>query len=208
MSDRPSAKVEIISCTKNPINVISRAAGICYGKSDRSEKRVERCFNSGHLSVFEHAVATFLLTDISRACSHQIVRHRLASYSQQSQRYCRLDVDGDDWFVIPPDIWEDDYRYEAYRTMMHDYAKDYQNALVWNKPEDARFLLPEATKTKLVMTMNLREIYHFLDVRYSPRAQWEICDGAGKMKLALYEESDEWRKLIDLWIDSTNRKES
>lgn len=206
MSDRPSAKVEIISCTKNPINVISRAAGICYGKGDRSEKRVERCFNSGHLSVFEHAVATFLLSDISRACSHQIVRHRLASYSQQSQRYCRLDTDGDDWFVTPPDIWEDDYRYEQYRAMMHDYAVNYRIYLGWSKPEDARFLLPEATKTKLVMTMNLREIYHFLDVRYTTQAQWEIRDVAGKMMDALWAEGAEWNELISLWLDSTERR--
>lgn len=166
--------VEILSCTEDPVRVVSLAAGCCYGKSDVSEKRVKTCMTSGHLSVFEHVSATFKLSDISRACSHQLVRHRLASYSQQSQRYCKIDTSTDDWYVIPPDI--DSSSESTYRDYMWATACRY-NDLLKNRgysPEDARFVLPEATKTEIVVTMNFREFMHFLDLRLSKKAQWEI----------------------------------
>ena len=112
------------------------------------------------MGVFEHACATFDIRNISRSCSHQLVRHRLASFCQQSQRYCKLDVRSNDWYVTPPDILADDYKRVWYDSLMAQYADNYRLALdqLDCKPEDARYLLPEATKTDIVMTMNCREI--------------------------------------------------
>ena len=194
------ANVKILSCTPYPLRAISIAAGTCYGKTDISEKRVENCIKAGHESVLEHASATFQISDISRACSHQLVRHRLASYSQQSQRYCKIDTGSDDWYVIPPDILADNNRLELYKMFMGDYAWHYNGALNDGvKPEDARYLLPEACKTEIVVTMNCREFFHFLETRLSHRAQWEIRYLAQEMHDALLDENEEWRKLLEMW---------
>lgn len=197
--DRKGPSAEILSATKLPLSVISRAAGCCYGKTDISEKRVRTCMESGHHSVLEHASVTFRLTDISRACTHQLVRHRLASYSQQSQRYCRIETGTDDWYVIPPDIWEDDLKRRSYMIEMEAFANAYKDMLEHGvKPEDARFILPEATKTEIVVTMNFRELLHFLELRTSQRAQWEIRDLANAMKDALAEYDPSWRHLLEI----------
>lgn len=188
--------VTILSSTYEPVDLISMAAGTCYGKTDISAKRVKACIDSGHLSVLEHASVTFLIEGISRACSHQLVRHRLASYSQQSQRYCKIDVDSHDWYVVPPDI-SDSGNLEAYRRYMECYAKAYKDFLnAGNKPEDARYLLPEACKTEIVMTMNAREIFHFLDLRQSKRSQWEIRELAYAIEGKLHRMPG-WRFLIE-----------
>lgn len=171
-------KVVIDGYTPCPMDVISRSAGICYGKTNISKKRVRDCFRRGHMSVFEHASVTFRIEGISRACSHQLVRHRLASYCQESQRYCKYDLDSSEWYVVPPKIVDTD----GYRNHMQDCAKRYMDAVRDGvNPEDARYMLPESTKTNIIMTMNWREIYHFLYLRTSDRAQWEIRDVAGLM---------------------------
>ena len=192
-------QVTILSKTDNPLQLVSRAAGTCYGKTDYSAKRIKTCLQAGHLSVFEHASVTFEIDGISRACSHQLVRHRVASYSQQSQRYCKIDVSSDDWYVTPPIM----SRGEQYKRFMQDMAEKYQCALDSGiKPEDARYLLPEATKTKIVVTMNLRELFHFFDTRNSNRAQWEICDVAYTMHNVLIGSDDEWRELITMYDET------
>lgn len=194
------ANVKILSCTPYPLQAISIAAGTCYGKTDISEKRVENCIKAGHESVLEHASATFQISDISRACSHQLVRHRLASYSQQSQRYCKIDTGSNDWYVIPPDILADEKRLELYQMFMGDYAWYYNAALNDGvKPEDARYLLPEACKTEIVVTMNCRELFHFLDTRVSHRAQWEIRYLAEAMKEMLAAQDEKWKLLMDMY---------
>ena len=172
-------KIKFVSRTENPIDVIAKGAGTSYGKEDASEKRVISCFKSGHMGVFEHACLTVRIEGISRACSHQLVRHRLASFVQQSQRYCRIDVDSDDWYVKPKVFDGIDHRVidepEWFDCMMRDAARAYNEALEFGiKPEDARYLLPEATKTNITMTVNVRELYHFLDMRTDKAAQWEI----------------------------------
>lgn len=198
--------VRILTCTPDPIFAISQGAGTCYGKHDLSEKRVYNCIKAGHMSVLEHASATFLIGDISRACSHQLVRHRLASYSQQSQRYCKIDVTSDDWYVIPPDIL--DYEdpdgvkdlLQYYKHAMSRSAYEYLTALSEGvKPEDARYLLPEACKTEIVVTMNAREFFHFLDTRVSHRAQWEIRRLAMAMRMCLAKQDGEWETLIGMY---------
>lgn len=199
-------KVRVLASTsKIPAQIISLAAGTCYGKDDTSWKRVERCYKNGHLSVFEHVLVSFKIEGISRACSHQLVRHRLASYSQQSQRYNKYDFGTDDWFVTPPDIWEDDWKYASYVAMMRTYIANYRSAIesMGCAAEDARFLLPEAMKTDIVVSMNLREFYHFLDVRWTKQAQWEIRQLAEEMYFALrkYDGNDQqWIRLLDLWM--------
>ena len=192
-------EVSIISATENPIHVISQCAGTCYGKSDYSFKRVLNCFNKNHMSVFENASITFKIEGISRACSHQLVRHRLASFCQESQRYCKYDFIGDDWYVTPK-VFKDANELE-YDTYMESLADEYRQALSCGiKPEDARYLLPEATKTNITMTVNVRELFHFLDLRTDKSAQWEIRELAEEMVKQIKDFlGSEWQELISLW---------
>ncbi len=206
-------RITLVNYTEFPIWTIGNAAGVCYGKrvapaieDERVRKRVKACFEGKHMSVFEHANVTFEADGISRACSHQLVRHRLASYSQQSQRYCKIDVDNDGWYVIPPDILEyndPDGVKDLLQYYRHDMSRAgyaYLTALGEGiKPEDARYLLPEATKTDIVVTMNCREIFHFLDLRLSKRSQWEIRKLAEGLVDVLRTISCEWADLMDLY---------
>lgn len=189
-------RVEVIRATESPVEVISLAAGICYGKTDVSEKRVRHCFNNGHLSVFEHASVTIRVEGISRACMAQLTRHRLCSFCVESQRYNKYDLSGDDWFVTPP-AFEGD---AAFRDFMEFVATFYKAALGdGNKPEDARFVLPEAAKTNLVMTCNLRQLFHLFDMRRSQAAQWEIRELATAIALEVSQVSQQWGFLMGLW---------
>lgn len=184
-------RVEVMSHTPAMLSVVSRAAGTCYGRDDVSVKRVRNCLKNGHMSVFEHASVTFRVYGISRACSHQLVRHRLASYSQESQRYNRYELVGDDWYVVPPKIEMNPVRLDCYRDAMRLLSNQY-NAFLLNgiPPEDARFILPEATKTTIVVTMNLRELHHFIKLRFDSHAQWEIYELAKRFLDCLEECSE------------------
>lgn len=188
--------VEIIDYTSKPIDVISMAAGTSYRKTDASYKRLEHCFNKGHMSVFEFAYFTARIEGISRACSHQLVRHRHASFVQESQRYTK--IEGDDWYVVPPAFdWEN---IGWYSVAMNDCKGWYEAAIADGiKPEDARFLLPEATKTNITMCMNIRELFHFLNIRTDKAAQWEIRELANEIKDALKKINDQWSQIIGLW---------
>ena len=95
-------KVSLNWKTDDMVKHLSIAAGRCYGFSNVSEKRLKHCYESGHTGVLEHASISFFVEGISRACSHQLVRHRMASYLQESQRYCKYSPEGDDWYVVPP----------------------------------------------------------------------------------------------------------
>ena len=149
---------------------------------------------SGHMSALEHAGFTFAVDGISRACSHQLVRHRVASYSQQSQRYVRFTSDGD--FVIPPSIAASSDAREVFLEAMENARKAYERLVELGLAEgranesvfeDARFVLPNAAETKIVVTMNARELRHFLQVRCCNRAQWEIRDLAWTLRGMLKE---------------------
>ena len=193
-------RVEVVTATQNPLDVISLAAGTCYGKETMSDKRVERCLRSGHMSVFEHASATFDVDGISRSCSHQLVRHRLASFSQMSQRYCKVDVGSDDWYVTPFDVIARADAKRWFDECMSSAASAYTQALEMGlKPEDARFLLPEACKTRLKVTMNCRELFHFLELRQGNGAQWEIRALADAMESSLSRYDNQWKTLIGMW---------
>jgi thymidylate synthase (FAD) len=137
----------------------------------------------GHLSVLEHASFTFGIEGISRATSHQLVRHRLASYSQQSQRYVAASAPE---FVVPPSIEKDAAKKKNFEAAVRKIYREYAKLLEQGIPaEDARYLLPNAAHTKIIVTMNARELIHFFNLRCCERAQWEIRDMATMMlKLA------------------------
>ena len=192
-------KVTLITATKRPIDVISQAAGTSYGKVDLNPKRVRHCYNAGHMSVFEQASFTVRIEGISRACSHQLVRHRLASFVQQSQRYTTVDDSGK-WYVTPPVFAEKPDYTCWYNGQMNQALAAYEGALaVGVDPEDARYLLPQSVCTTLTMTMNVREFFHFLDLRTASDAQWEIRDLANELLRVVRGTSGQWYELISLW---------
>lgn len=189
-------RVEIISATEKPVEVISLAAGICYGKDNVSEKRIAHCFNNGHMSVFEHAHVTFRIEGISRACMAQLTRHRVASFCVSSQRYIKYDLSGDEWYATPS-VFEDNEHYPEYMAALGGCYMDCLESGM--KPEDARYLLPEATKTNLIMTCNLRELFHILDMRLSKSAQWEIRNLATLMLAKVCAINEQWGKVMGLY---------
>ena len=191
----------IAKTTEFPLQLIGSVAGVSTargGSSDDNAKRARRCFRHGHMSVFEHVSVTWRIKGISRACSHQLVRHRLASYCQLSQRYVKVDTDAD-WYVIPPSIREDDRMLEEYASEMRRCAEHYKSLLDDGmKPEDARYVLPEATKTDIIVTMNLREFMSFYEARSDKAAQWEIRELAEDMMLSFYMLGGEWMEVVHM----------
>lgn len=180
-------EVELLRATSDMAGIISYAAGVCYGRDDESLERLENCYRAGHTGILEHASVSFLVKGISRSCSHQLVRHRIASYCQESQRYCKYKLAGSDWYVVPPEVKSNQFAMAEYRYAMDVAAKSYNVMLTYGaKPEDARFLLPEATKTNIVVTMNIRSLFHFFDLRLGKRAQWEVRELAENMKSIMY----------------------
>lgn len=183
-------KVELISHTQDPEAVITAAIRQCYSKigaSDLKKKTnkatrarlIDQVIKSGHHSTIEHASFTFAVEGVSRALTHQLVRHRLASYSQQSQRY----VSAQDFdYIIPPKIKANKKAKEIFEKHIKSLQKVYSQLVELGiEKEDARFLLPNAAETKIVITMNARELLHFFELRCCNRAQWEIRALANKM---------------------------
>lgn len=207
-------KVTLIAHTPEPEKVIATAAKLCYSSSDigslrdgLTEEKTESFINMlasiGHESPMEHVSFTFGIEGVSRACTHQLVRHRIASYSQKSQRY--VNEDGFE-FITPPEIAEvPEARAEFERQMSsivdsyHKIAEiltqkhtktfleqgmDEKDACTKAKKkayEDARFVLPNACETKIVVTMNVRSLFNFFKHRCCNRAQWEIKAVADEM---------------------------
>ena len=182
-------KVTLTRVTTNPILAIEEAASNCYDSEPTADGRIMRaCYRSGHHSVLEFADFTFHIEGISRACSHQLVRHRCASYAQRSQRY--VSEKGFD-YVTPKSIAEDTSLLVVYDDTINTINSAY-NYLVENgiPAEDARMLLPNACETVIEVKMNGRELIHFMNERMCTRAQWEIRELALKMKqeVAAYDE--------------------
>lgn len=200
-------KVILLRHTPAPEETVAMAAKLCYSPSDIESLKekikakdqrafVERLMKMGHMTPIEHASFTFAIEGISRACSHQLVRHRLASYSQQSQRYVseKSEVKETFDYIIPPLIKDDAEAREIFKRFMLEAQKTY-DLLIDRLAEkgikgesanqDARFALPNAAETKIIVTMNARELLHFFRLRCCNRAQWEIRQMAEKMlKLA------------------------
>jgi len=161
--------------------LIENAARVCYASKHRGDRGefLQKLIKSGHESVLEHASATFLVEDISRACSHQLVRHRIASYSQRSQRYVSENAFE---YVTPKSISADKEALHHYKKLMRDLTDHYGWMVARGIPkEDARFVLPNACQTTIMVTMNFRSLRNFFKLRLSPKAQWEIRELARKM---------------------------
>lgn len=169
-------KVTLLASTPNATKIVATAAWICTHQNfpteadlhpDKCGPLVQRVVGYGHESILEHASFTFAIEGISRVCSHQLVRYRHAKFSQQSQRYVSQKSPE---FIIPPSLKE--FGYHLYGD---DVTNLYNELIAVGIPkEDARFVLPNATATKLVMTMNARALRHFFAQRLCEGAQWEI----------------------------------
>lgn len=163
-------KVTLIQATPNPIEMIAEIASICYDSNPKNPMGlVKHLYKNGHHSVFEHIYFTFKIEGISRACSHQLVRHRHCSFTQRSQRYCSEDGFG---FVVPPTIDSECFRNDM--DYIEIWYTHYQHTGSPN--EDARYILPNACDTSLYLSCNLRELIHMANERLCTRAQWEIRD--------------------------------
>ena len=206
--------VQLLAHTPEPEKVIATAAKLCYSNSDISNlqdsltedkvvKFIDTLMSLGHESPVEHVSFTFGIEGISRACSHQLVRHRIASYSQQSQRYVNMNNFN---YITPPSIekYENVHlmykdvmtyladHYEAIQSILVDNfmeefitsgmnEKDARSAAEKKANEDARMILPNACETKIIVTMNIRSLFNFFKHRCCNRAQWEIRAVAMKM---------------------------
>ncbi|MFA5844908.1 MAG: FAD-dependent thymidylate synthase [Coriobacteriia bacterium] len=183
--------VRLLHHTSDPERAIAVAARLCYAPvgaadlmesmSDEAVRKVLRTIlSSGHTSALEHASYTFAIDGVSRAMTHQLVRHRLASYNQQSQRY--VTFSDEPVFVVPPDVAADPGAREVFDAANHASFAAYRELLEAGvSAEDARYVLPNATETKIVVTMNVRELLHFFELRCCNRAQWEIRELATRM---------------------------
>ena len=183
-------KVKLLSYTKDA----EKLAGVAAFTSCSSEgpeelietktkedcdKFLKRVIAYGHHSVIEHASFTFSVEGISRACSHQLVRHRIASYTQQSQRYVKFKELG---FVLPPSVEKNPDAKKEFLDAMKRASSAYDKLIEMGiKAEDARYVYPNASHTNIIITMNARALWHFFSLRCCERAQWEIKQVAEKM---------------------------
>ena len=192
MAKPVTLKVILLSCSKEPERTVTAAIRQCYSPVGASELRkkvdkktqkrlIKQVISSGHTSTIEHASFTFAIEGISRACSHQFVRHRIASFSQQSQRYVDLSK-GELPYIMPPEIKRDKKLRGKFHLAMEKAQEEYRNLIkAGTRPEDARFVLPNACETKIVVTMNARALQNFFRLRCCNRAQWEVRAMAWQM---------------------------
>jgi len=180
-------QVTLLAHTPDPEKTCALAARTCYSAMEYDELKalvaekdqaafLKRIVASGHLSVLEHASFTFGVSGVSRALLAQITRHRIASFSVQSQRYVSLEKGFG--YIVPPrirDLGEDAVKaFEGQMAQMQSWYEGWQEKLGENANEDARFVLPNACETHITVTMNARELLHFFSLRCCNRAQWEI----------------------------------
>ncbi len=208
MANEVSAKVTLVQSTPNPEQVITSAGKLCYA-ADTSEllshnasdtdKFISMITKMGHLSVLEHASFTFYIEGVSRAMTHQLVRHRLASYSQRSQRYVNHESYD---YIMPPQLQGKTVNIDGKECCAAEYYKQAMGTIseIYNNlnqamgntgetsNEDARYVLPNACETKIFVTMNARELLHFIQERTCNRAQWEIRSVAEQMLKILRKE--------------------
>ncbi|MDA8430109.1 MAG: FAD-dependent thymidylate synthase [Geobacteraceae bacterium] len=183
--------ITLIEHTPNPEQTVALAARLCYSPISISELRdkletadierfLDKIMSLGHHSVLEHVSFTFAIEGISRVTTHQLVRHRIASFSQQSQRY----VSHKEYFtsIMPDTIAENVEARQIFAFMSETVHKAYAQLVEMGIPaEDARYILPNATETKIIMTMNARELLHYFALRCCQRAQWEIREMSVEM---------------------------
>lgn len=181
--------VKLIGFTPNPEKIPALAAKLTHSKtkpeelektSDKELKAIlKQVMNLGHTSVIEHTNFTFAISDVSRSLTHQLVRHRIASYAQQSQRYVNLNEPN---YVTPPKIENNKKMKKAYDETMKNIWEEYNKLINLGIPaEDARFILPNAASTNIIVTMNARSLLNFFELRCCQHAQWEIRQLANNM---------------------------
>ena len=183
-------KVKLIRHTPEPERAVAVAARLCYspvGVDELNEKLsdeavakfVRKLADLGHASTFEHVSFTFAVEGVSRVLTHQLVRHRIASYSQQSQRYV---AEHDFESIVPPSIEKNAVAKEKFHALLEDIQQVYNELIALGvDKEDARYVLPNAAETKIVITMNVRSLFNFFELRCCQRAQWEIRELAQRM---------------------------
>lgn len=200
---KKSLEVSLIAMPDNLLDVIYTACRTCYSAdgaieifdkmtSDNEKKLslIKRVISSGHYSTIEHIQLTFAINNISRAATHQLVRHRHMSFSQKSQRYVREKGEID--YIIPPAIAGNKELCEKFEEHMKKTSELYQEFITNGiKGEDARSILPNATTSSLVCSLNLRELIHLANLRLCTRAQLEIRLAVKKMCM-LVEEKEPW----------------
>lgn len=184
-------EVKLLSHTPEPERVVATAARLCYATQaaaevwteftpEKQQEFIGKLASYSHYSPFEHVVFTFAISEVSRALSHQLVRHRIASYSQRSQRYINETSFA---VVVPPTVAADPAAREEFNRIIGQIQEGYNRLTALGIPkEDARYLLPNACQTQLIMTMNARSLLHFFSLRCCRRAQWEIRDLAWKIR--------------------------
>ncbi len=183
--------VELLYHTPDPERAIATAARLCYAPvgaaelmetmpDERVRSVLSTIMGSGHFSTLEHASYTFAVDGVSRALTHQLVRHRIASFNQQSQRYVKFT--GGLATVKPESVAASAETEAVFDAAIDAAIEAYRKLLAAGVPaEDARYLLPNAAETKIVITMNVRELLHFFELRCCNRAQWEIREMARRM---------------------------
>lgn len=184
-------EVTLLYHTPDPERAVATAARLCYApvgaaelmetmSKERIDSVLRTIMSSGHFSTLEHASYTFAIDGVSRALTHQLVRHRLASFNQQSQRYVTFSEELET--VEPPTIAEDAVTHAVFQEAARAAFKAYRALVDAGVPaEDARYLLPNAAATKIAVTMNIRELLHLFELRCCNRAQWEIRELADRM---------------------------
>lgn len=183
MTNKPI--VDLISKPDNMLKTVYTACRTCYSadspiniynSTDDEEKMlklIERVISSGHFSTIEHIQVSFAISNVSRACTHQLVRHRHMSFSQKSQRYVKEKGQFD--YIIPPTIEKNPELKEKFEKFMGDISSVYNEFVDAGIPaEDARFVLPNAAASSMVASLNLREMIHLANLRLCTRAQYEI----------------------------------
>lgn len=196
--------VSLISKPENMLKTVYTACRTCYSADspiniyenavddEKMLKLIERVVSSGHYSTIEHIQVTFAISNVSRACTHQLVRHRHMSFSQKSQRYVREKGQFD--YLIPPTVQRNTELLEKYKAFMESASLFYAEMTEAGIPaEDARFILPNAAASSLVASLNLRELIHLANIRLCTRAQDEIRLMVKKMCDALVKE-EPWLK--------------
>jgi thymidylate synthase (FAD) len=188
-------QVDLLSVTQNAERLIAEAARVSRRKDglscsvDKDRATIRKLISSGHESVLEHASATFLVEGISRACLAQLTRHRLASFTVESQRYVNP-LGGDQWVAVEVPRTLDANAYGIFLESVLSAQQAYSQLIRMGVPiEDARYVLPQAMPTRLVVTANFREWRHIISLRTAPEAQWEIRELARWIQEILVKEA-------------------
>jgi len=173
-------KVELMAITPQAEDVIEKACRTCYLSFHRynppssTDELIKKVIRKGHHSVLEHALATFRIKGGSRVFTHEMVRHRLMSPSQESQRYVEYGKTKEFEFVVPPTV-EDTILNDKFRKKALELKDFYEEMVKAGIPkEDARYILPNATVSEIVISANFRELRHIFEIRCMERAHWEI----------------------------------